>query len=139
VAAPQALSAQRFDAWLFPCFFANGAGSGEWLFSFEQKGAAEKGRDYSVAFYLTMSRLGDVHLQLNFVNSVMNGVFTLESDAAVQHMQKYLYELQEALTPIFGTVMFTCQKASIKSIEKLKSDLQQKAGIEKFALIDVSA
>jgi len=137
--APQGPTQQLSDLWLFPCFFANGTGAGEWLFSFEQTGVDEQEKDCSVAFYLTMSKLGDVHLQLSFRKSVVNGVFSLESEAAMQHVQQFLPQLQETLAPLFGTVVFSCRTASEKLIERLKSDLQKKAGMAQFALIDVSA
>nr|MBF0223208.1 hypothetical protein [Desulfobulbaceae bacterium] len=86
-----------------------------------------------------MSKLGDVHLRLNLGKSSIGGVFTLENEAATEHMQSLVAELQETLKPVFGTVVFTCKTASEKVIEKLKNDLQKKSGLDTYALIDLSA
>nr|MBF0223141.1 hypothetical protein [Desulfobulbaceae bacterium] len=51
VASPSQ-SAQLFDGWLFPCFFANGEGVGEWLFSFEQNKTGDPEEGCCLTFYL---------------------------------------------------------------------------------------
>lgn len=137
--APQPQATHLFDSWIFPCFFANRGGTGEWLFSFEQNKTGDQEKECCVTFYLNMSKLGDVHLKLNFNKTLISGVFTLESNDAAEHMQGLIGELQETLKPVFGSVVFTCNTASEKVIEKLKIDLQKKSGLETYALIDLSA
>lgn len=132
-------AAQPPDLWLFPCFLANGTGAGEWLFSFESQEVGGEERAYSLAFYLNMSRLGDVHLQLRLGESSLVGVFTLENAEAAQHLRGHLHQLQEALEACVGKqVGLTCRAGALCSIERLKNDLQEKGGLGKFALVDLS-
>lgn len=128
------------DFFLFPVFFAEQAGRGEWLFSFEQGGGeAGSGLTSAISFYLSMSQLGDIHLRLNSRSDALTGVFTLTTNDAAAHVRQHLPQLAEALRPLGGTITLTCRTAPIDCLKILKDDLTAQAGMERFALIDVKA
>ncbi len=130
------------DYYLFPVFFAEQAGRGEWLFSFEQQGGSESDPQAATAisFYLSMSRLGDVHLNITARPKTLTGVFTLTTEAAADHVRQHLPQLTEALHPLAEKVIITCRAAQFDYLKTLKDDLTAKVGLEEhFALVDVKA
>ena len=128
------------DYLLFPVFFAEQAGRGEWLFSYEQEGgAADPAATTNISFYLAMSRLGDTHLAITCRPNTLNGVLTLSSDGAADHVRRHLPQLVEALKPLADEVVITCRTAQLDCLKTLKDELTAKAGLEHFALIDLKA
>ena len=129
------------DYYLFPVFFAEQAGRGEWLFSFEQEGGGtDSTATTSIAFYLTMSQLGDIHLSITAQPNALTGVFTLTTDAAADHVRQHLPQLTQALLPLADKVVITCRTAQFDSLKTLKEELTAKLGLEeRFALVDIKA
>lgn len=128
------------DYFLFPIFFAEQAGRGEWLFSYEKKdGDSEKDTETTISFYLAMTRLGDVHLSINTRENSLTGIFTLNSEEASSHVRNHLPQLTEALSPLAERIVFSCQTARLDCLKTLREDLMAKAGMERFALVDVKA
>jgi hypothetical protein len=127
---------------IFPVFFAEQGGRGEWMYSFEQEGDAgadPEAATASLSFYLAMSQLGDIHLSLTSRSNQLTGVFTLATPAAADHVRQHLPQLVKALQPMAGSVSITCRSAKFDCLKVLKDDLTAKAGIEHFALVDVKA
>lgn len=127
------------DYYLFPVFFAEQAGQGQWLFSFEQRAGGEAESSTSLSFYLSMSQLGDIHLKLTSWPNALAGVFSLSTDAAAAHVRQYLPQLTQALKPLADEVTITCRTARVSGLKALKDDLTAKVGVEQFALIDLKA
>ncbi len=113
---------------LFPVFFQSNNGWGEWLFSFE--GQNSKGQDkdsgYGLSFYLTMSRLGDVHLDLRRQGQNLRGVFSLSNKGAADFLRAHLPELQEVLSPLFKQINLQCVSRETNLMCRLKDDLIDK-------------
>ena len=129
------------DYFIYPVFFAEQAGRGEWLFSFDQEADEQDqaGTTATLSFYLAMSRLGDIHLTLTVRPKGMTGAFTLASPEAADHLREHLPQLQEALEPLAGPVTITCRSARIDCLKALKEELTAKAGLERLNLVDVRA
>ncbi|MDD5757600.1 MAG: flagellar hook-length control protein FliK [Desulfobulbaceae bacterium] len=128
------------DYFLFPIFFAEQSGRGEWLFSYEKKGG-DSGQDSetAISFYLSMTQLGDIHLSINARENSLTGTFTLNSEDATSHVQQHLPQLTEALSPLAGKIVFSCRTAKLDCLKTLREDLMTKVGMERFALVDVKA
>jgi hypothetical protein len=131
----------RTDYCLYPLFFADGASRGEWLYSFEQEGQDpdHKGSSASLSFYLAMTRLGDIHLNLTVRPQGLSGTFTLTTPEAADHLRLHLPLLVEALEPLAGPVTINCRSAQFDCLKTLKDDLTAKTGLQRFALVDVKA
>lgn len=135
-------SAGGSDYLIFPVFFAEQSGRGEWMYSFEQGndgGSDPEAATASLSFYLAMSRLGDIHLSLTSRSNKLRGAFTLASPDAADHVRQHLPQLVKALEPMADSVIITCRSTPIDCLKILKDDLTAKAGIERFALVDVKA
>lgn len=130
------------DYFIYPVFFAEQAGRGEWLFSFDQGREEEDaagGTTATLSFYLAMSRLGDIHLSLTVRPQGVTGAFTMASPEAADHLRLHLPQLQEALEPLVGPVAITCRSARIDCLKALKEELTAMAGLERLSLVDVKA
>ena len=129
------------DYFIYPIFFADQAGRGEWLFSFEQgsNDQESEGVTSNLSFYLAMTRLGDLHLSLTVRPKGVTGTFTLDSPEAATFVRLQLPQLITTLEPIAGSVVITCRSAPLTSLKSLKDDLAAKIGLERFALVDVKA
>ncbi|MFW8601964.1 hypothetical protein ACOHYD_10865 [Desulfobacterota bacterium M19] len=126
---------------LFPVFFQSSNGWGEWLFSFEGQSSKdrEQGGGYGLSFYLTMSRLGDVHLDLRSEGRNLRGVFSLSDKGAADFLRTRLPELQEILTPLFQQTNLQCVSRETNLMRRLKDDLADKtnSGNRSMALLDL--
>ena len=133
-------SGSQSDYYLFPVFFAEQAGRGEWLFSFEREGGGADAAATAISFYLTMSQLGDIHLKIAAQANALTGVFTLTTDDAADHVRQHLPQLNEALRPLADKVVISCRTAKFDCLKTLKEELTDKVGLEeRFALVDVKA
>lgn len=131
------------DYCLFPVFFAEQMGRGEWMYAFANDQEGSDGRLSSAAtlsFYLAMSQLGDLHLSLLSRPGRLTGTFTLSTPEAAEHVRQNLPELCAALEPLYGgSVAITCRSAASDCLTLLKDDLTASLGLARFALVDVSA
>lgn len=131
------------DYVIFPVFFAEQAGKGEWLFSFDRQTPAEEagGEIATLSFYLAMSRLGDVHISLATRPQTLSGVITVASEEAASHVRQYLPPLVQALERLTeGTAAITCRCGPVDCLKALKEDLTAKLGqVDRYALIDIRA
>ncbi|NOX25321.1 MAG: flagellar hook-length control protein FliK [Deltaproteobacteria bacterium] len=126
---------------LFPVFFQGNNGWGEWLFSFEGQNSKDQDKDggYGLSFYLTMSRLGDVHLDLRRQGQNLRGVFSLSNKGAADFLRAHLPELQEILSPLFKQTNLQCVSRETNLMCRLKDDLIDKTslGNRPMALLDL--
>ncbi|MBI4793586.1 MAG: flagellar hook-length control protein FliK [Deltaproteobacteria bacterium] len=124
---------------LFPCFFAGASGWGEWLFSLEQEQAPGKEEQYGLSFFLEMSSLGAMSLQATIAGRKITGAFLLETEKARAHLAAGVPELVHILEKQgYSPVSFACGVKSENIFRQLKEALEEKAGIKRFSLLDVS-
>jgi len=124
------------EYFLFPVFFAEQAGRGEWLFSYENHGEHEGKGGTNLSFYLTMTQLGDVHLAINSRAKSLSGLITLTTQEATDHVRQQLPELIEALHPFADNVDIRCRTGQFSCLQTIKEDLMAKAGLAYFGLVD---
>jgi len=127
------------EYFLFPVFFAEQAGRGEWLFSYENHGDQEGGAETSLSFYLTMTQLGDIHLAINSRAKTLSGLFTLTDQEATDHVRQQLPSLIEVLRPYADTVTIRCRTGQFSCLQTIKEELMAKAGLAYFGLVDCKA
>lgn len=136
-------SAQQGQFLLFPCVFAMGAGVGQWLFSLdrdEDQAAAEGERGYTLSFFLEMSRLGEVQIQLRVKGQALQGECVVGTEAAQEHLAPQLAELEGLLGKLgYGPVRFSCRVAKASLLESLKTGLEAAAQLDSVRIVDLKA
>ncbi|MEW6595183.1 MAG: flagellar hook-length control protein FliK [Thermodesulfobacteriota bacterium] len=126
--------------WLFPCFFAMGEGAGSWLLQTTAEEGAAGGTAYTLSFFLEMSRLGEVQLQVTVQENEVRGVFFLADETAVAHLRREVPELKERLAALgYRAGSFSCQVARGNLVQGLKIALEEAAGLAPTRLLDVKA
>ncbi len=131
------IPADNQNFFLFPCFFAGQSGWGEWLFSLERGEGGEQ-EQYSLAFFLEMSSLGPLTLQVKIHDRSLTGEFYLATEKARDYLAANVSELsllleRQGLSP----VSFSCQVSRANILHQLKETLEEKAGIQCFSLLDI--
>ena len=136
-------SAQQAQFLLFPCVFAMGAGVGQWLFSLdrdEDQAAAEGERGYTLSFFLEMSRLGEVQIQLRVKGQTLQGECVVSTEAARDHLATQLGELEALLGKLgYRPVHFSCRVAKASMLESLKTGIEAAAQLDSVRIVDVKA
>jgi hypothetical protein len=136
-------SAQQSQFLLFPCLFALGAGVGQWLFSLdreEEQAAAGEERGYTLSFFLEMSRLGEVRIQLRVKGQILQGECVVTSEAVREHLAPQLGELEGLLGKLgYDTVRFSCRVAKGSMLESLKSGIETAAQLDSVRIVDLKA
>ncbi|HEX9715543.1 MAG TPA: flagellar hook-length control protein FliK [Desulfurivibrionaceae bacterium] len=136
-------SAQQSQFLLFPCLFAMGAGVGQWLFSLdreEEQAAAGEERGYTLSFFLEMSRLGEVRIQLRVKGQILQGECVVTSESVREHLAPQLGELEGLLGKLgYDTVRFSCRVAKGSMLESLKSGLETAAQLDSVRIVDLKA
>lgn len=129
---------QQAPFWLLPFFFALDAGAGSWLLSLDQEPAAGE-EAYSLAFFLEMSRLGEMQLQVRQRGGRLEGDFFLADPAAAAFLRGRLGELRERLVALGYQPLFRCRTGAGPMLPALKEALEGAAGSACRKLIDVTA
>ncbi len=136
-------STQQAEFLLFPCFFAMGAGVGQWLFSLdrgEDQAPTGEERGYTLSFFLEMSRLGEVQIQLRVKGQTLQGECVVNSEAVREHLAPQLGELEELLGKLgYGPVHFSCRVAKAGMLESLKSSIEAAAQLDSVRIVDLKA
>ena len=136
-------SAQQAQFLLFPCLFAMGAGVGQWLFTLdrgEDQAAAGGERGYSLSFFLEMSRLGEVQIQLRVKGQALQGECLVNSEAVREHLAPQLAELEELLGKLgYEPVLFSCRVAKVGMLESLKTGIEMAAQLDSVRIVDLQA
>ncbi|MBA3004461.1 MAG: flagellar hook-length control protein FliK [Desulfurivibrio sp.] len=136
-------SAQQAGFLLFPCVFAMGAGAGQWLFVLdrdEEQGAAGEERGYSLSFFLEMSRLGEMQIQIRVKDQTLQGECVVDREAVREHLAPQLAELEELLGKLgYEPVHFSCRVAKSSMLESLKIGIEAAAQLDSVRIVDVQA
>ncbi|MDF1613990.1 flagellar hook-length control protein FliK [Desulfurivibrio dismutans] len=132
-------SLQQSPLWLLPCFFALDAGAGSWLLSQEETGQEEGEETTILAFFLEMSRLGELQLQARLQGERLEGDFFLARPEAVAFMRGRLGDLRERLAALGYQADFRCRLSAGPLLPALKETLEKAAGGGEQRLIDLKA
>jgi hypothetical protein len=126
--------------WLFPCFFAMGEGAGSWLMQTEAEEGPQGEARYTLSFFLEMSRLGEMQLQVAVQGEEVAGAIYLADEAAMDHLRQELPELKERLSGLgYRVGAFSCALARERLLPAVKSAVEQAAGLAPTRLLDVKA
>ena len=136
-------SPQQTQFLLFPCLFAMGAGAGQWLFTLdsgEEQAATGEERGYALSFFLEMSRLGELQIQIRVKGQALQGECVVSTEAVREYMAPQLGELEELLGKLgYDTVHFSCRVAKSSMLESLKSGMEAAAQLESVRIVDLEA
>jgi hypothetical protein len=136
-------SAQQAQFLLFPCVFAMGAGVGQWLFTLDrgdEQAKQSEERGYALSFFLEMSRLGEIQIQLRVKGQSLQGECVVSGEAVQEHLAPQLAELEELLGNLgYAPVHFSCRVAKTGMLESLKSGIEAAAQLDKVRIVDVKA
>jgi len=136
-------SAQQSQLLLFPCVFAMGAGVGQWLFTLdrgEDQAATGEERGYTLSFFLEMSRLGEVQIQLRVKGKTLQGECVVGSETVREHLAPQLAELEELLGKLgYGPVHFSCRVGKTGMLESLKTGIEAAAQMDSVRIVDLEA
>ena len=124
--------------WLLPCFFALDAGAGSWLLS--REGGQEGGEESSsLTFFLEMSHLGELQLQVRVQGERLEGDFFLADPEAARFLGARLGELQQRLAELGYRAILRCRTGAEPLLPALKEALEKAAGATARRLIDIKA
>ncbi len=136
-------SAQQSQFLLFPCLFVMGAGVGQWLFTLdrgEDQAATGEERGYTLSFFLEMSRLGELQIQLRVKGQTLQGECVVGSEAVREHLALQLTELEELLGKLgYESVHFSCRVAKGNMLESLKINIEAAAQMDSVRIVDLEA
>jgi hypothetical protein len=128
---------------LFPCLFAMGGGVGQWLFTLdrgEDRAGTGEDRGYALSFFLEMSRLGELQIQIRVKGQALQGEFLVNGDPVREYLAPQLVELEELLGKLgYGPVHFSCRVAKTSMLESLKSGIETAAQLERVRIVDLEA
>ena len=135
----QPVSGKQSDFSFFPCFFAGDSGWGQWLFRKNEEKGQQKEQDYSLSFFLEMSRIGNLHCQVRVQGQTVQGHFFVDSEKISTHIRQALSELTDLLNNLgYSPVSFSCEFKQTSMMQELKESLQSLAGME-MSIVDLRA
>lgn len=140
VAAGNSVSSEGREQWfLYPCLFTGATGWGEWFVELPDRGAPGSAtEDFRLSFFLDMSRLGEVSLQVTAGKQTLQGVFKAATEEARQHLAAGIPELAAALESLgFGSVSLSSAVTSGSLVQQLREKLQAKTASQTFSLLSV--
>lgn len=128
---------------LLPCFFAFGAGHGQWLLVLDREDGQEagsEGRGYALSFFLSLSRLGELQIQLKVRGKSLSGEFWVENAGARNYLASELAGLEDLLKGLgYAPVALSCRVARTSMLESFKAGIEAAAGLERVSLVDLRA
>ena len=137
------VSTRQAQFLLFPCAFVMGAGVGQWLFSLdrgEDQTVTGEDRGYTLSFFLEMSRLGEIQIQLRAKGKTLQGECVVSNEAVREHLAPQLVELEELLGKLgYESVHFFCRVARVSMLESLKVGLETAAQLGNVRIVDLTA
>lgn len=127
---------------LAPCLFSMDSGWGQWMLSMDRQigpGEAEPG--CTISFFLEMSRLGELQLQVRIKGKALHAEMVAESEEAQRHVEGMGQDLVGLLSRFgYSPVSFACRKARATGmLAALKSCLEEALGSEEVRIVDLRA
>ncbi len=126
---------------LFPCFFEGSCGWGEWMINLDDgEGSKQRASDsYDLTFFLEMSNLGEIHINVQTKNDTLHGVFSLSTKESLDFLNEHLPELTSLLEKLgYKSVSFSSQLSNTTNFQNLKETLSNQTGNTSFALLDTT-
>lgn len=127
---------------LFPCFFSDNAGWGEWLFQRDEtaKESDPASIPYRLAFFLSMSKIGDLQLDFSVSEDSVSGTLFVENSTVRGHIATALPELQVLLHNLgFTSINLSCAVFRTGMQQAIRERIGQSAGLGSTNLLDVTA
>lgn len=129
--------------YIFPCWFGNGAGWGEWLFSMdegEKDESSQKGKGYNLTFYLNMSRIGPMNLMVKVAGTALTGSFSSADREVLGYVEQNVAELREAMKKLgFASIHFSCRLDQDPLLPQLVEELKEQGKVDNLRFLDVTA
>ena len=139
----QALNQDNPVLLIFPLFFSGKAGWGEWLLHFDAQRKStgrSKGHRIQLDFLLHMSNLGQLQLSMTLAGNSMQGIFLLEDQKAVDHLEENLAALKKSLEALgYSVPSLVCRLMRQSNQAALKNILEENRKIPSLSLVDLSA
>ena len=133
-------SGNQPDYLLFPCFFAESNGWGEWMYQMTSEGKGEEKQPAcAIDFFLQMSRLGDIHLKVLLQGENLRGDFYVGEESTRSHLAKALPQLGSILEGLGYRPSLTATHSTENLLNSFKKNLEEKAGLRPFSLVDITA
>jgi len=130
----QQINSAQGGYFIYPCFFQDASGQGTWFLSSPDKETT------AMDFFLTMSKLGDVHIQATLSKDTVDCTFSLADRNRQQHLQKVLPQLQQALTALGLPLRHcSCTVASSNIAQQLKEKCSAISGTNSLNIINLTA
>lgn len=128
---------------IFPCFFAQGAGWGEWLISVDQDKGSEKrnqAKRIRIDFFLHMSRLGDIHVRAVLVETELLIEFLLADEHVYEYLRSLLPELTACLSGVDVTAGVSCNLMAANFPHGMRKTILERLGLQSpFSIINITA
>lgn len=128
---------------IFPCFFMQGAGWGEWLISVDEEGGAlqrKQARRVRLDFFLHMSRLGDVLVRAALTGATLSLEFLLADEDVRGHIAAMLPELTKCLADTGVAATLSCSILSSNLQHEMRNTLQERLGLKtSYSIINITA
>lgn len=128
------------DCVLVPCFFSGQSGWGEWLWSHGQEENSQGQTQEHLAFFLEMTNLGPVSIQVVLGENSIAGQFSVADAAAYGLLDKALPALEGRLADLGYESQFTCRMKPVAIMQEIKDVLKTRTGgAVPSALVDIQA
>lgn len=126
--------------YIFPMWFANGEGWGEWLFGLDSEARGEgETPGYVLTFWLNMTHLGEVHIALRVREAAIDGVFSMGSEETSAHMRACLPELQAILKDLgFSSTQLSCRHVPAPLMPQFLQELKDRGQLFGSSLVNVT-
>ena len=128
---------------IFPCYFMQGAGWGQWMISVDEEQGADqrkKSRRIRLDFFLHLSSLGDVLVRAALVCDTLAIEFLLADEDVRGHVAAMLPELTKCLAGIGITAGLSCNIISSNLPHEIRNALQERLGLKtSYSIIDITA
>lgn len=126
---------------LCPCFFAGNSGWGEWMFKLDEHESSnpEEQKNYGLTFFLEMSNLGEVHIDIQKKADGLQGVFSLANKKSQNFLNENMWELTGILEKLgYTPVNISSKLSNTTNLHNLKDTLSLQTGTPSFALLDTT-
>lgn len=126
---------------IFPCFFALGSGWGEWMFIREEaRGKGVEDPRQTLSFFLEMSRLGELQIELRIEGKSLQGDLVVADQEVLDFLGRQIAELKDLLGKLgYGPVYFRLRIGQTGMLQELKAVLENVAQLKPVRIVDIKA
>ena len=112
------------------------------MFTLEREGRGDEGGEpsYTLSFFLEMSAIGEVQLQVAVRGKALHGEIVVGSGKVLEHMAAQLADLAGILEGLgYSPVGFSCRIGKNSMLQELKSAIEEAAQLLPVRILDVRA